>query len=785
MTRAYCSDCGVELGADPTVVIPLCPDCRVKATVAVAEQVWMVRRRGERPQGPFKREIVVEWIDRDLLDIHDELSRPGAAWRTVASVPEFQSWFTPGDSDFLRRLDTADKKARKLKAEIRSNLLRRIFSLVGIVVFSGLPIITWKTRLTEFPDSWLASIQQKATSASQRLSSTLRHAANEDEALRVSAAMGQLPGDDFIDALLETWEAPREAPPAIVHLLKGRTLVLQATPDGDLEARREFESALALAPGDVRCLTALVEFYAAASERQPKLLRDAITLLARADVLAPGSRDVLQARAAVSLANQPSVARQAAERCLEVDPGNLMCRYYEGMAYLDMDQPDAGLVSLRAVIEAAPHPPLFQLGYGEAAVAAGSLHEAKRIISAFIRSQPQVAAGHALAAHMAWLTADWHNAVREARRALSLDPTLVETRVMAAELVMTLERPSAALELIEPLLADPPEECAVLHRAYLLASAVYRAEGQQAEAQQMARKALEVRPDWPPASIALALSFRQEADLKSAENALKDGDPDELDPVDAGGFYTVQARIYQEQGRDKAALETFEAALRKDFHSAEARLGLARTYLRLNNLSKAVDELRSIAPTNFEQADTHPPYKLCPVPPSPLGELLVSFRKAIANDLRLTHTLPVVEGIIAYHAGDLIAAETMLRQALLEDEADDAARAYLARITMRRGNLVEARTILDRLVSTQGKEGLYCAWFGLTLARLGEHRKAGLIFDRAFQAAENWPGLRRYHAEALFLAGKKEEALAEAANVWQLDPADHQVRRLVMVKSGE
>jgi tetratricopeptide (TPR) repeat protein len=242
-------------------------------------------------------------------------------------------------------------------------------------------------------------------------------------------------------------------------------------------------------------------------------------------------------------------------------------------------------------------------------------------------------------------------------------------------------------------------------------------------------------------------------------------------------------RLYYAQGRAKAAMTAFEHAVEEYPASEEARLGLVAVYLDLGNLSKAVDMLRTIGGTDFEQDRTHPPNSICPLEPVDLKPLDTELSEAITEDIRFTQQRASIAGILAYHEGRLADAQTLLLKALAENDTDDTARGYLARILILHGDWASAEQILTRLLATPGNEGIYSAMLGLCRARIGRGEAALSEMERTSMLITEVPAAHRLYAEALFMAGRRERAIEEARNAYTLDPLDHEARRLILTEA--
>ncbi len=779
--RTYCFGCGAEMTVGADVVAPMCANCRPSDSDD-SQQMWMVRRKGQRPQGPHKQEVVEEWIQRELVRPEDEVSRVDAPWASFAEHADFRGWYTPGDPRFEERLAVIGSRKKQRSARDWSRRVRTVSALAGIAVVVAFTTVAIRTDITVVPQDWIV----KATSTWRDLTAdffdTMETATSDPAELRAKQEDLLLEGDEIIGRLAQ--ELPASEEPARLYLLRGRDLLMKEISDAPESAIRQLEMAAVTAPRDVTALASLAEIYALAGRYEPARADDAVVLLSRVDWLRAGLPATLRARAVLAITSGAnSNAVQVADTCINDDPENLNCYYYKGMALLALERWSEAESILRTVYDKAPHVPRYKLALCQAAVESGSYLVAREKVDAFVEEYPHVSEGYAVAARLAWLTADYRRALKEAEKATRLDASKVESRLLAAELRLAADDAPAAIALIEPVLEDEALRAHKMGpRALVVASHAQRAMGRLDEALALARRASEMKPNWSPTAYALGVSLHAVGSLEEAERTLKEASTDDLHPVEAGRFYVKLGRIYQEQRRAKAAMTFYERAVEEDPGSAEARLGLVDVYLCLGNLSRAIDMLRTIAPEDFEQSDTHPPNSLCPLEAQSVRPLEVAIRQAVAQDIRFSKVLASMEGILAYHAGDLARADSRLTAALVEADTDDTARAYLARIKMRQGKNLEAEGILTRLLATPGNEGIYSAMLGVSQSRAGRELESLTLFERLIKLVDTLPGAHRLYAEALFRAGQEETGLEEARKAYQLDDLDHHARRLVLTR---
>ncbi len=212
---------------------------------------------------------------------------------------------------------------------------------------------------------------------------------------------------------------------------------------------------------------------------------------------------------------------------------------------------------------------------------------------------------------------------------------------------------------------------------------------------------------------------------------------------------------------------------------------MVEVYLELGNMAKALDMLRTISNTDFEQDLSHPPNSLLPLEAVNVRPLATAMHQFIVDDIRYNKNLAAVEGALAYHAGEYGLAEHALRKALDADDTDDTSRAYLARIKMHQGSYFEAEGILTRLLATPGNDGIYAAMLGISRSRAGRGSGALAELERVAKLVSGVPAAHRLYAEALYREGQLPEARLAARNAFALDDLDHQARRLLLTEGQE
>jgi tetratricopeptide (TPR) repeat protein len=719
-----------------------------------------------------------DWILKGIISEGDEVaSGGGGGWLPVQRNEDFRAWFTPGDPRCSRRESALAHRSRRRALDALTSRARVAALLGGTLVIVLAAVLCIQFKLTVVPHTWTDALSDSLSSLTDRFSRKIRHAANDVQVAPVREA--DLPGGDLL-ARIATSPVLQESP--LLLFYRGRRLSLEEDPATRAEATRLLEQAFLGAPSDPRVIVALARHLDAMGRVEPSNGRDAMTLLARAEALAPNHPAVRAARCHLTFSatnSQPSF--DIARTCLAADPGNLDCQHCQALALAAAGQRDAALATMRKVQNAGPHLPGAQLAFARMAIDALAYAEAASALDPFLRARPGSAKGHALRARLAWLTSDWARALQEARRAAELDPDDLDNLLHAGRLALALSGAEAALGPSAKLVGHPGlKNFEAQREAWLLRSQALVGAGRGAEAAEAARASLEASEDWAPGILATAQARMLLGDTAAVESTIRSTTVHDLSRDESARYLVGSAQLYQKLGRDKAAVAFYESAVEADPSNVEARIGLAGILLKMSSVDKALANLRALAEFDFQQVSTHPPYRLCVIGRPPFEEIRTAFEAAAKKDIRYRESLPFAQGVLAYHAGDLERAETRLREALKMNDGDDEARAYLGRLLLARHRDLEAQEIFARLSVSRGKVGVYSLLNGEALARASRDEEASRAFDQAYQSIRDWPGARRRRAAALFRAKDFTSAWAELDEAIRLDPLDHTARRLIL-----
>lgn len=163
-----------------------------------------------------------------------------------------------------------------------------------------------------------------------------------------------------------------------------------------------------------------------------------------------------------------------------------------------------------------------RLAAAREALEAGRTAEGARLLEALLEEEPENAEAHQELA-TAWVRlARYGAAVQEARRALSLDPSLARPHGILAWVAMNQGRyAEAEAELQAQLEALPGEDLAARAAVYNQIGFLHYRRGRHAEAEEALRQALSLDPERPIPLLNLALLALQQRRRSEAQELLE------------------------------------------------------------------------------------------------------------------------------------------------------------------------------------------------------------------------------------------------------------------------
>jgi tetratricopeptide (TPR) repeat protein len=321
--------------------------------------------------------------------------------------------------------------------------------------------------------------------------------------------------------------------------------------------------------------------------------------------LSPGMLPVVESMASLQLARrQPALAKEYAQRCVEVAPGNPTCHLLLGMVFLDGETGTA-LEQFQIASRLAPKEPVAHLQLAAAysrmkkwQEAENQFQEALRVsprndhaleqyanylavrnqraqaitrVQQFLADYPDDAGATLLLGSLYAGAKQYGDAKTQAERAIQLDPKLVAAYLDLGKLEQALGNRDAAIRSYEKALTLQPNIVPLL----TLVGNLYLYKSDLASARKYYDRAVAIDSDFAPALANLAyLQANQGGDLNVALSLAQKAKSllPNLDAID-----DTLAWIEFLKGEHVEALPTFEECVRKDPSIAVFRyhLGMA------------------------------------------------------------------------------------------------------------------------------------------------------------------------------------------------------------------
>jgi tetratricopeptide (TPR) repeat protein len=237
------------------------------------------------------------------------------------------------------------------------------------------------------------------------------------------------------------------------------------------------------------------------------------------------------------------------------------------------------------------------IGIAQASLALNRAGDAKEVIEPAVREHPNDGRLHYWLGKALAATSDQRTLAQQAlREAIRLQPENLDAYVSLSELLLAMQRPDAADQVLLEARARVPESAAI-HRA-LAHGRLSRGDLPGAEAE--LRLAIRREPDDIRSHFALGDVLRRMQRLDDAQAEF-----DVVGRADANypGLAMTRGMLAEARGELPQALSTFREALARDPTNAELINRVAATLVALGNFGDADQMLRSVVvdqPTNAE-----------------------------------------------------------------------------------------------------------------------------------------------------------------------------------------
>ncbi len=255
--------------------------------------------------------------------------------------------------------------------------------------------------------------------------------------------------------------------------------------------------------------------------------------------------------------------------------------YYEGLEHLVAGHTGLAAHAFRNSLEENPTLAKAMLGLAEVAFKENNAAEARRWIMQAVKAEPKNAHAQASLGRLLYLDKDFSGAERAFKKALSIDPAMISTRIALGDLYQNaLKQPDTAIQRYRRALQDQPDHAGA---RYAMGVALLRSGDAQGARRELTRAAA-LQPDSPlPLFMLGNLSMHQNENQQALDYF---GRVLALDPTN------VKARIFrgdifQRMGRNKEAVREYEAALKLDGKRPDVQLRLGVIHQRNQALEKA------------------------------------------------------------------------------------------------------------------------------------------------------------------------------------------------------
>jgi tetratricopeptide (TPR) repeat protein len=335
---------------------------------------------------------------------------------------------------------------------------------------------------------------------------------------------------------------------------------------------------------------------------------------------------------------------------------------------------------------------------GDYAASSGQPFEALEAYSGAIALRPESMLAHLKRGRMYRERGELETAARDLRRAVDLDPTATLPLELLGDTYLALQRPDRAIERYQAYLALDDRSPQVW---YKLGLARYR-HGQPADAETPLLRAIALDAGLAEAHFVLGMCYRERQDLARARTALETAA--RLSPALTAPRQAL-ADVYAERGETSRAIDQLEAlaALDPGQSTRWVALGLAHARARRHEaavltLSRAVERFPDDPAVYGALGQVW--LELAAIRPDPvaLKKAIEALSTAAAHADVTSATLTTLARAWVM-AGDIPAAERILRQATSRRPVEPESFSQLADVAVRLGHVQEARDALINYVA--------------------------------------------------------------------------------------
>jgi tetratricopeptide (TPR) repeat protein len=421
------------------------------------------------------------------------------------------------------------------------------------------------------------------------------------------------------------------------------------------------------------------------------------------------------------------------------------------------------------------------IGEGDAAVMAERPFEAIEAYSGAIALKPDSMLAHYKRGSVYQTQHELEAALRDFRSAADLDPGSLRAIESVGDVNMALGRTERAVERYQAFVALDEKNARVLHK---LGLALYRA-GRVKDAMTPIQQALAIEPAMGDAYYVLGLAQRDLEQLAAARKSLEEAA--RRSPASQTSAREALADVYLQDGDVGRAINQLEAlaALEPSKPDRVVAVGLAqaragREDAAVLTLSRAVDRFQDEPQVYAALGHVWLMGAQRRGDRVALNKALEALGQAARRSDATSDTFTEL-GRAHLLAGDRLAAERALRQAVARLPVPPDAYLQLATVTGRDGRIQDARDALLKYATLIGDDkplATVATQIAEYSVRLGEHALAVRWFDRAIDEAGPSLTLQLRLAEAAWRAGDVARALQVIDQALASEPGNHALQQL-------
>jgi len=226
-------------------------------------------------------------------------------------------------------------------------------------------------------------------------------------------------------------------------------------------------------------------------------------------------------------------------------------------------------------------------------------------------------------------------------------------------------------------------------------------------------------------------------------------------------------------GMFKAAIPFLKKALRMDpMHPGSRPMQVGWSYFRINQYEKAIAVFKKSLNREPKNAFAHTSLGVALIGAGKPEEAVEMFEKALSLSPQPPSWLSGCLAVALTGTGQPEKAISMLRELLRSDPDDSWLLFYLSMVLSFEGKYEEALS-LDKKALSLGVEHFghhYYLWLGIPYFMMGEYEEAITAIKKATGRWPEWPAGHIGLAASYSLAGRMEEARAQAVEVLKINP---------------